>query len=101
MCDEYNGWTNRETWATALHIDNDQAMQEAVQELATSAHQENEDTLQALRELTEWVEEYVTEVLEADWEGVKSMRYDIGSLWRVNWREVAEAYVWTPVEVEL
>ena len=33
MCEEYNGWTNRETWATALHINNDQGLYEAVQEI--------------------------------------------------------------------
>lgn len=98
MCEEYNGWTNRETWATALHIDNDQGLQELVQGLATTAHDENDDTESALYDLTQGIEEYVTEMLESDWDGVKLMRRDIGSLWRVNWREVAKAYVWTPTE---
>jgi hypothetical protein len=33
MCEEYNGWTNRETWGLALHIDNDQGLQEQASEL--------------------------------------------------------------------
>lgn len=28
----YNGWTNRETWAVALHVNNDQGWQESVHE---------------------------------------------------------------------
>ena len=28
--EKYNGWTNRETWAVALHINNDQGWQESV-----------------------------------------------------------------------
>jgi hypothetical protein len=33
MTDEtYEGWTNRETWAVALHINNDQGWQESVHE---------------------------------------------------------------------
>ena len=98
MCEEYNGWTNRETWATALHIDNDQNVQNCVQELATSAHNENDDTDTALAELTTAIEEYVTELVESDGDGVKLVRSDIGSLWRVNWREIAQAYVWVPAE---
>src|SRR5690242_7741005 len=30
--ERYNGWTNRETWAVALHINNDQGWQESVHE---------------------------------------------------------------------
>lgn len=32
--DEYQGWTNRETWAAALWINNDQGLQEEAMELA-------------------------------------------------------------------
>ena len=32
--EEYNGWTNRETWCAALWINNDQGMQEYAAELA-------------------------------------------------------------------
>src|SRR5690348_15456796 len=30
--ERYNGWTNRETWAVALHINNDQGWQESIRE---------------------------------------------------------------------
>jgi len=32
MCEQFNGWSNRETWATALWIDNDQYMCELAYE---------------------------------------------------------------------
>lgn len=41
MTDEtYNGWTNRETWAVALHINNDQGWQESVHEALRNAQPE-------------------------------------------------------------
>ena len=36
----YNGWTNRETWAVALHINNDQGWQESVHEALREANAE-------------------------------------------------------------
>jgi hypothetical protein len=91
MCEQFNGWTNRETWAVALHVDNDQGLQEQAQEYAKHALKYcDSDPLMCLEES---LENFVTELLEADWEGVKLMRYDIGSLWRVNWREIAENYL--------
>lgn len=36
----YNGWTNYETWAVALWIDNEQGSQEMAQELARDARRE-------------------------------------------------------------
>ena len=30
--DGYNGWSNRETWAAALHINNDQTLYEIAQD---------------------------------------------------------------------
>jgi len=43
MCEEYNGWTNRETWATALHIDNDQSLQEEASEKISASFLEDMD----------------------------------------------------------
>ena len=33
----YNGWSNRETWAVALYINNDQGWQESVHEALLGA----------------------------------------------------------------
>lgn len=92
MCnEEYNGWSNRETWATALHLDNDQGLQEQVKELTQHALDECDSEPRMC--LEESIENLVTELIDADWDGVKPMRYDIGSLWRVNWREIAGTYL--------
>jgi hypothetical protein len=91
MIEEYNGWSNRETWATALHINNDQGLYETVRDWAVSNWEEDES--EAVTILAESIEDFVNELLETDWDGVKSMRYDIGSLWRVNWREISESFI--------
>jgi hypothetical protein len=93
MCEEYNGWTNRETWATALHINNDEGLYRTVQDWAVSNTEEQESESEAVTVLAESIEDFVTELLETDWDGVKSMRYDIGSLWRVNWREISQSFI--------
>ena len=93
MCEEYNGWTNRETWATALHINNDEGLYRTVQDWAVSNIEEQESESEAVTVLAESIEDFVTELVESDWDGVKYMRYDIGSLWRVNWREVAQSFI--------
>lgn len=93
---EYNGWTNRETWATMLHIDNDEGLQLNAYDMAKEQiknHDEGEEINPYF--LGEQIKEYIEEVL--DWENVQSNRdaflmlTDIGSLYRVNWREIAEA----------
>jgi hypothetical protein len=91
MSEEYNGWSNRETWATSLHLNNDQGLYETVRDWAVSNWEEDES--EAVTILAESIEDFVTELLETDWDGVKSMRYDIGSLWRVNWREISESFI--------
>lgn len=94
MCDQYNGWTNRETWATKLWLDNDQALQELTQEMA-----EKSDSVAGLADnLSDFVSELLDmeEVLSAPPAQRKeliSMSRDIGSLYRVNWWEIAESYL--------
>jgi hypothetical protein len=94
MCDTYNGWTNRETWATVLWLDNEQGTQELMQEMA----QQHEFT----SNLTDAIEDFVTELLDmesvlsappAQRKELISMSSDIGSLYRVNWYEIAEHYL--------
>lgn len=93
MCEEYNGWKNRETWATALHINNDEGLYRTVQDWAVSNIEEQESESEAVTVLAESIEDFVTELVESDWDGVKYMRYDIGSLWRVNWQEIADSFI--------
>jgi hypothetical protein len=94
MCEKYNGWTNRETWATVLWLDNEQGTQELMQEMA-----QNHDSTSGLADS---VEDFVTELLDmeivlsappARRKELISMSSDIGSLYRVDWFEIAEHYL--------
>lgn len=96
----YNGWTNRETWATALHIDNDQGLIESALDYARTEGKEHSDGdfLDARNCLAESLEGWITEDL-LTLENISGnhplwlMLTDIGSLYRVNWRELAEHYL--------
>lgn len=106
MTDNYNGWTNRETWATALHIDNDEGLYNYRRELVDNARKEAESTAgdefprSAEHILADSVEAWVTEMSEdvyfpeqAPTKGLLGMFHDIGSLWRVNWQEIAKNFM--------
>ena len=110
---EYNGWTNRETWATKLHIDNDQYLYETALDYARTAWQEHttpqegeaeswgdisEKQSEARYCLAQTLETWITEdllTLEnlAGNQGLFNMMTDIGSLYRVNWDEIANALI--------
>jgi hypothetical protein len=102
----YNGWTNRETWAVSLHLNNDEGLYYDLARILEEAFLEDVDgstregwisgVSSAEDSLSEWVEE----ILSFDyWEenggpmprGIQLMKNDVGSLWRVNWREIVEA----------
>ena len=85
MCEEYHGWSNRETWAVALWIDNEQRLQAKALELA----KENKGQ----RELADAIESWLDDYFNQNWVQARTMREDIGSLYRVNWWEIAEGYL--------
>lgn len=114
----YNGWTNRETWATKLHLDNDQVLYELAQDYALTAWTEHAEDgegryVTASDCLADTLENWITEDLltlenisanpftgkKAN-EGLFNMLNDIGSLYRVNWQEIAEAYIDEVIENE-
>jgi hypothetical protein len=94
MCEQYEGWTNRETWACALWINNDQGLYEQVRELAQHAVKDcDSDPLMCLEES---LQNLVVELLEEEpllSPELRSMRNDIGSIWRVNFREVSNSFI--------
>lgn len=97
MTEEYNGWTNRETWATMLHIDNDQGLLEPLLEVA-----KNTKTLYELeQEIKAFLED---DVLNFDNVSTNRnaflMLTDIGSLYRVNWTEIADSLMSRTLEDE-
>ena len=93
MSEEYNGWTNRETWAVNLWVTNDQGLMNGVDEAMRDAYDAEGENYR--------LDEVYCGVIDAlfDYDnGLPSrelllMRDDIGSLWRVNWGELAEAWV--------
>jgi hypothetical protein len=72
--DTYQGWTNRETWAAHLWLNNSVTIYQGAFEYAKPM------TPESLREYTERVAY-----------SRPDMAREIGSLWRVNWAEVAAA----------
>ena len=98
MEQDYNGWKNRETWATALHIDNDMFLLDTAIDYAKRTLEENEDETIATSYLAEeyqyWIEEdlLTLENIKGN-EGLWLMLTDIGSLYRVDWREIASHYL--------
>ena len=95
----YEGRSNRETWATALHIDNDQALLEialdyARQEIEGHDKGEEINSYHLGETLKHWIEDDLLTL-----ENISGnhplwlMLTDIGSLYRVNWRELADHYL--------
>ena len=111
--DEYNGWTNRETWAAALHLANDYDLytlsRRIVRDLDADQRewQADHDMIGspvggfAADRLETWITEAVTELLHADtmtpdaWrstEWIRMMMSDVGSFDRVDWHAVAASF---------
>jgi hypothetical protein len=91
----YNGWTNRETWAAALHLSNDEGLYRFCVDLVREADSIGE----AAETLGDWFEDEANVVFHPfEDEGVapewgRLMLSDVGSLWRVDWYAVAESFV--------
>ena len=110
MTDEYNGWSNRETWAVSLHIDNDEGMYREVRERALEIGKEgNGDGVDFTQEVSTFAE-YLENLCDECWDNLVEsesashrkalgmMFHDIGSTWRVNWREIAKHWIDTFAE---
>lgn len=111
----YNGWANRETWAVALHINNDQGWQESVHEAVRNAVEgllqdpppwvvdhtgtasrqaQNVAAGEAVRENVEgWIDYLETRDTPEASGDMRGILGDIGSLWRVDWTELGEAFL--------
>jgi hypothetical protein len=98
--DAYNGWTNRETWAVGLWINNDQGLQESVHDALHEYTSMAADEPLSPSKAGEVVHEYLEDLFDLDnYEDggfsreLQTMREDIGSMWRVDWREVGAAFL--------
>lgn len=82
--DQYNGWTNRESWCMGLWLSNDEGMYNAAREVVASARDSDMGRGEALED---WVNE-LKDQREHNI-AIDTMFDDVGSLWRVDWPEVA------------
>ena len=110
--EKHNGWTNRETWALALHIDNNEWMHnrrnELLERIKTAAgKRKNPDDCPWTNEeyvrfhyadkLKDWAEGMTDSFFNGSkgpWaKDIKMMVQDVGSFWRVNWQEIADNWI--------
>ena len=95
----YNGWTNYETWAVALWLDNDQDSQEMVAEWAQDAWDTSRDGQyftreeEAVRDLAQRLEDYLSEFNPLSDE--PSVYSDLlnAAIGEVEWAELARHYL--------
>lgn len=94
---DYQGWTNRETWAASLWISNERGLYEGAREVIAAAV--NGDDLVGPYTAGNALEEWITNVRDDNRESAETgmeipeitmMDREVGSWWRVNWREVAD-----------
>lgn len=97
--ENFNGWSNRETWAAALWIDNDQSLSETARDYTRQeidGHDQGEEVNPYYlgEALKTWIEdELLTFENVSGNRELWMMLTDIGSLYRVNWYEIAENYL--------
>ncbi len=98
----YNGWTNRETWAVALHASNTEDWQNHTLQLVHNTTNHGDENKYLTKEqlhlrhlenaLADWVEDILVTVFHCPDNATKDMRMmaaDIGSHWRINYHEWA------------
>ena len=95
MSDSYNGWTNRETWALALNINNDEGLYDMFTELVRDMKGEPAWMIQdAIRSRAKSL--FIRAHYEYEYGGdqpdtLTAMAEEVGSLWRVDWVEIRES----------
>lgn len=97
--ESFNGWSNRETWAAALWIDNDQWLLETALDYAKQeidGHDEGEEINPYYlgEALKYWLQDDLLTLENiAGNQSLFNMLTDIGSLYRVDWRELGQHYL--------
>jgi len=90
---DYQGWTNYETWAVALWIDNDQGLYNESRDRARDLTRDHYDDIsRAEISLADWLKELIT---EGEPDLGASLYSDLltAAIGEVNWDEIAENYI--------
>lgn len=92
--ERYNGYTNYATWLVALHINNDQSMQNHVFDIWEMGSQNDCDwgLYDYGQDLKEWMDELTDAVDEAIPNSYLIVDLISSTLAEVNWRELAEHF---------
>jgi hypothetical protein len=92
--EEFNGWTNRETWALNLWLTNDEGTYNEVVRILKEAHKtdlkQGTKTIYKQDALKDFVEK-LNEIKQGS-RNLSLMFDNVGSLWRVNWGEIVTAF---------
>jgi hypothetical protein len=97
--DKYNGFTNYETWVTVLWLENESRLQHEVEFRANSVHEfygsskERDDyfegwVVSSLADTKVWDSDFPISIKDKE-----LMRKDMGSTWRINWKEVVDRFI--------
>lgn len=95
----YQGWTNYETWATALWLDNEQHSYEGARETARQCYRDAEATTYGLSRLDVAVHDLADVLREELDEAMPDLE---ASMWsdllrsafgEIDWKELAEHYL--------
>ena len=107
MTDTYNGWPNRETWALARHISNnegDNRYMTNTAEYLVSWAGDDLDLIGLVQEMAIRINDWVADVWDTALHAHNPvydeptrdtviMILDVGSLWRVDFESIAEEYI--------
>ena len=86
---KYNGWTNRETWACMLWLTNDENIYNEFLTTVKVAKEESHNSRFQVSESIRTFVELLRDTRTPQTHSLFNMFDDIGSLWRVNWGEIA------------
>lgn len=90
MCNEYNGYTNKQTWQVSLWLDNEYNSYTFYTEIATELLENDSES--ALRELADRIE---SDIKEANPCQDANMYSDLigHALAVIDWQEVAQSFI--------